>query len=81
MMLGSKGLPEQRRRFLTSGLSLFGIAFAMGSAALVSGCSDDKSAGQVENKGDIAKTPDAQDSMKASMEQMKNRGNPAGKKR
>lgn len=38
----------------------------MGSAALLSGCGDDKAPGQVESTGDVTKTPDAMDSMKAS---------------
>lgn len=71
---------QQRRRFLASGLSLFGLALTLGSAAAMSGCGDDKSAGQLENKGEVTQTPDAQDSMKAYMEQTTKRGNPTPKK-
>lgn len=72
---------QQRRQFLASGLSLFGLALTLGSAAAMSGCGDDKSGGQVENKGEITQTPDAQDSMKAYMEQGQKRGNPVPKKK
>ncbi|MHB1559605.1 MAG: hypothetical protein ACYC61_19325 [Isosphaeraceae bacterium] len=75
------GSSPQRRRFLASSLSFFGLALTLGSAALMSGCGDDKSAGQLENKGEITKTPDAQDSMKAYMEQGQKRGNPAASKK
>jgi hypothetical protein len=63
-----------RRRFLVSGLSLFGSALALGSASLLSGCGgEDKSAGQLENVKDPTKTQDGMDSMKAFMEEQKKR--------
>ncbi len=81
-MTQSVDSPQQRRRFLASGLSLFGLALSLGSAAVMSGCGDDdKGAGQVETKGNIAETPDAKDSMNAYMDRMKKRGNPAAKKK
>jgi hypothetical protein len=76
--------PAPRRRFLTSSVSVLGSALALGSMAAVSGCGDDKGAGMVDNNpAEFAKTQDAQDSMKAALEQMKNRGaNPSsGKKK
>lgn len=73
--------PQQRRQFLASGFSFFGLALTLGSAVVMSGCGDDKSGGQVENKGDVTETPDAQDSMKAYMEQGQKRGNPVAKKK
>ncbi len=74
-------VPAPRRRFLVSGLSVLGCVLSLGSLAAISGCGEDKSGGQVENAGDATKTPDAQDSMKAAMEQMKKRGNPAAKQK
>jgi hypothetical protein len=66
-MNDSSGLPAQRRRFLVSGLSLFGSAFALGSAAALSGCGDDVGPKQsTEDAKDMTKTPDGMDSMKAS---------------
>jgi len=67
-----------RRRLLASGLSLFGSVLAMGSVSLLSGCGDDKSAGQLENPPDPTKTPDGMDSMKAFMQEQKKR---SGKKK
>jgi hypothetical protein len=72
--MNHRELPVPRRRFLVSALSLVGCAFSLGSLALISGCSDDKGPGQLENPGDVTKTPDAQDSMKASMENYQKRG-------
>jgi hypothetical protein len=66
-----RDLPPTRRRFLVSALSSLGC---LGSLALISGCSDDKAAGQLDNPGDITKTPDAQDSMKASMDMYQKKG-------
>jgi hypothetical protein len=74
-------VPAPRRRFLVSGLSVLGCVLSLGLLAAISGCGEDKSGGQVDNPGDVAKTPDAQDSMKAAMEQMKKRGNPAAKQK
>jgi hypothetical protein len=62
-----------RRRLLVSGLSLFGTVLTLGSAGLLSGCGDEKSAGQLENVPDPTKTQSGQDSMKAYMEQMKSK--------
>ncbi len=68
-MNDSSGLPAQRRRFLVSGLSLFGSAFALGSAAVLSGCGDDVGPKQTpEAASDATKTVDGMDSMKASRE-------------
>jgi hypothetical protein len=64
----------QRRRFLISGLSLLGCTFSLASAAVLSGCGVEKSGGQLEDPGDVTKTPDAMDSMKAYQGQMKERG-------
>jgi hypothetical protein len=50
-----------RRRLLASGLSLFSTVLTLGSASLLSGCSDEKSAGQIENAPDPAVV--AKDSM------------------
>ncbi len=66
-----------RRQFLVSGLSLIGCFLSLGSLAVMSGCGDDKGPGQVENAGDVTKTPDAMESMKAYQGQMQNRGNPS----
>jgi hypothetical protein len=67
----------ERRRFLISGLSLLGCTFSLASAAMLSGCSDEKAGGQLENPGDVTKTPDAMDSMKAYQGQMKERKKPS----
>ena len=67
-----------RRRLLVSGLSLFGAALTLGSAGLLSGCGDEKSAGQLENATDPTKTQGGMDSMKAYMGEMKAK---TGKKR
>jgi hypothetical protein len=68
-MNDSSGLPAQRRRFIVSGLSLFGSAFALGSAAALSGCGENVGPKQTtEAAADVTKTPDAMDSMKASRE-------------
>ncbi len=69
---------DRRRRFLVSGLSMFGFALSLGSVGMITGCGDDKGGGQLENKGDVTKTPDAQDSMKAYMDGMQKR---TGKKK
>jgi hypothetical protein len=63
-----------RRRFLVSALSTLGGVLSLGSLALIAGCSDDKAGGQIENPGDVTKTPDAQDSMKASMDMYRKKG-------
>jgi hypothetical protein len=63
----------QRRQLLVSGLSLFGSAVTLVSASLLSGCGDEKSAGQLENVSDPTKKQDGMDSMKASLNQMKQR--------
>jgi hypothetical protein len=66
-MTDSPGLPAQRRRFLVSGLSLFGSAFALGSAAALSGCGEDVGPKQAAaDSTDMTKTPDGLESMKAS---------------
>ena len=52
-----------RRRLLVSGLSLFSAALTLGSASLLSGCGDEKSAGQLENVPDPTKTQGGMDSM------------------
>lgn len=75
------GSPQQRRQFLASGLSFFGLALSLGSAAVMSGCGDEKEGGHLETKGNITETPDAKDSMNAYMDRMKKRGNPAAKKK
>ena len=54
-----------RRRLLVSGLSLFSAVLTLGSASLLSGCSDEKSAGQLENVQDPTKTQSGMDSMNA----------------
>jgi hypothetical protein len=72
--------PWPRRRLLVSGLSLLGGALSLGSVSLLSGCSDEKSAGQLENVPDPTKTQSGQDSMKAYMEQMQNKTGRAKKK-
>ena len=71
----------ERRRFVISGLILFGRALLLGSVAVSIGCSDEKGPGQVENAGEVTKTPDAQDSMRASMEHMKAMQKSAGSQR
>jgi hypothetical protein len=58
---------------LVSGLSLFGTVVTLGSAGLLSGCGEDKSAGQLENVQDPTKTQSGQDSMKAYMDQMQSK--------
>ena len=63
-----------RRRFLTSTLSRFGGALALGALVVTGGCSDDKGPGMIDNPEDTVKTPDAQDSMKAAREQLQKRG-------
>jgi hypothetical protein len=61
--------PWPRRRLLVSGLSLFSAVLTMGSAGLLSGCGDDKSAGPLENPVDPTTTQSGQDSMKSYMQQ------------
>jgi hypothetical protein len=63
----------QRRQLLVSGISLFGSAVALVSASLLSGCGDEKSGGQIENVGDPTKKQDGMDSMKATLDQIKQR--------
>ncbi|HZW30233.1 MAG TPA: hypothetical protein VFF52_05955 [Isosphaeraceae bacterium] len=70
-----------RRRLLVSGLSLFSGALTLGSASLLSGCGDDKSAGPLENVVDPTKTQAGQDSMKAYMGQMQAKTGKTGKKK
>jgi hypothetical protein len=50
---------------LVSGLSLFSAVLTLGSAGLLSGCGDDKSAGPLENPVDPTKTQSGMDSMNA----------------
>ena len=72
--MNHRELPPARRRFLVSAFSSLGCVLSLGSLVLVSGCSDDKAAGQIDNPVDTIKTPDAQDSMKASREGYMKRG-------
>ena len=44
----------RRRQLLVSGLSLFGSMLTLGSVSLLSGCGEDKSAGQLQNVPDPA---------------------------
>jgi hypothetical protein len=62
-----------RRRLLVSGISLLGSVLTLGSMSLLSGCGDEKGGGQVENPVDPTKTQSGMDSMKATLEQMKQR--------
>lgn len=57
-------LNQERRRFLTTGLSLFGAAVALGSIA---GCGDDKS-----NMTPIENAPDPAQLAKDSMDNYQN---------
>jgi hypothetical protein len=66
-----------RRHFLVSGLSLFGAGLTMGSAVLLSGCGDEKSAGQLENVPDPTKTQSGMDSMNAYKSQHLNKSGKA----
>jgi hypothetical protein len=58
-----------RRRLLLSGLTACGWLSLLGSVAVLSGCGDDKSEGQVKAV-DVTKTQDGMDSMKAYQGQM-----------
>ena len=71
---------SHRRQFLVSVLSLCGYTLSLGSAIVLSGCGDDKTAGPIQNAVDPTKTQAGQDSMKAYLGQMKDRGKSAGKK-
>jgi hypothetical protein len=62
----------RRRCFFLSGLVGLGWVLPLGLVATLSGCSDDKSEGQVKAV-DVTKTRDAMDSMNAYKNQMKNR--------
>jgi hypothetical protein len=65
---------------LVSSISVFGSVLGLSTVSLLSGCGDEKSGGQIENPVDPTKTQSGMDSMKATMDQMKQRQRKAGKK-
>ena len=73
LMTHSGATRWQRRQLLMSGISVFASALGLSSVSLLSGCGDEKSGGQVENPVDPTKTQSGMDSMKNTLEQMKQR--------
>ena len=75
-------IQAQRDRSQTGsiGLTLALSALLFSATVCLSGCGDDQGSGMIDNPKDVTKTPDAQDSMKGYMQQMKNKGMKPGMK-